>query len=209
MHDVVAEQGAHAALEHEAVLVFAGVPVQRGSQVPGRYRMLDEREVPAGVLGPRHEPDANRTQVDRLPVTGADDPGPLRAIESLGVGGTHVPTLPGKYPPRMRIDEILERLDRPVFSFEFFPPKTDEGIEELRTTLDALRNHQPRLRLRDLLRAGTTRDRTQDIVEWIERELDIEAVSHFTCVGATRAELTAILARRGPAGVRERARAPR
>ena len=38
----------------------------------------------------------------------------------------------------MRIADLLER-QRPVFSFEFFPPKTDKGEENLRATLDALR----------------------------------------------------------------------
>ena len=44
--------------------------------------------------------------------------------------------------PLMRIDEIL-REQRPVFSFEFFPPKTDEGHANLRETLDALRDDDP------------------------------------------------------------------
>ena len=54
----------------------------------------------------------------------------------------------------MRIDETIERLDRPVFSFEFFPPKTDDGFANLRTTLDAAAQRRARLRLGDLRRAG-------------------------------------------------------
>ena len=93
----------------------------------------------------------------------------------------------------MRIDETIERLDRPVFSFEFFPPKTDEGFANLRTTLDALRNDQPDFVSVTYGALGTTRDRTLDIVKWIKQDLDIEAMAHFTCVGATREELSETL----------------
>ena len=93
----------------------------------------------------------------------------------------------------MRIDETIERLDRPVFSFEFFPPKTDEGFANLRTTLDALRNDAPDFVSVTYGALGTTRDRTLDIVKWIKQDLDIEAMAHFTCVGATREELSETL----------------
>ena len=99
--------------------------------------------------------------------------------------------------PRMRIDETIERLDRPVFSFEFFPPKTDEGFANLRTTLDALRNDAPDFVSVTYGALGTTRDRTLDIVKWIKQDLDIEAMAHFTCVGATREELSRDAARDG------------
>ena len=39
----------------------------------------------------------------------------------------------------MRIDHILATADEPVFSFEFFPPKTQEGEHKLRETLGTLR----------------------------------------------------------------------
>ena len=85
--DVVAEQGAHAALDHEAVLVLARVPVKRRRQGPRRHRMLHEREAPARLLGPGHHPRADRSQVDRLAVARPDDPRPLRGVESLQLGG--------------------------------------------------------------------------------------------------------------------------
>ena len=43
----------------------------------------------------------------------------------------------------MRIDQILATADEPVFSFEFFPPKTDEGEQNLRSALSALRELEP------------------------------------------------------------------
>ena len=48
---------------------------------------------------------------------------------------------------------------------------------------------------------GTTRDRTLDIVKWIKQDLDIEAMAHFTCVGATREELRETLREMADSGV--------
>ena len=92
----------------------------------------------------------------------------------------------------MRIDQIL-RERRPVFSFEFFPPKTDEGQANLRATLDALRDDDPDFVSVTYGALGSTRDRTIDIVKWIKQDLGIEAMAHFTCVGATREELSETL----------------
>ncbi len=100
----------------------------------------------------------------------------------------------------MRIDEIL-RERRPVFSFEFFPPKTDAGYENLRATLDALRDDEPNFVSVTYGALGSTRDRTIDIVKWIKQDLGIEAMAHFTCVGATREELRETLGEIEAAGV--------
>ena len=100
----------------------------------------------------------------------------------------------------MRIDEIL-RERRPVFSFEFFPPKTDKGQANLRVTLDALRDDNPDFVSVTYGALGSTRDRTIDIVKWIKQDLGIEAMAHFTCVGATREELTDTLSEIEAAGV--------
>ncbi|MDQ4049030.1 MAG: methylenetetrahydrofolate reductase [NAD(P)H] [Actinomycetota bacterium] len=100
----------------------------------------------------------------------------------------------------MRIDDLL-RERRPVFSFEFFPPKTDAGEETLRATLDALRRESPAFVSVTYGALGSTRDRTIDIVKWIKQELGIEAMAHFTCVGATVEELRATLDEIEAAGV--------
>jgi len=100
----------------------------------------------------------------------------------------------------MRIDEILAER-RPVFSFEFFPPKTEDGHSNLRATLDTLRQDQPDFVSVTYGALGSTRDRTIDIVKWIKQELGIEAMAHFTCVGATTDELRATLAEIEAAGV--------
>src|SRR5918992_2045659 len=100
----------------------------------------------------------------------------------------------------MRIDQIL-RERRPVFSFEFFPPKTDDGELNLRAALDDLKHDEPAFVSVTYGALGSTRDRTIDIVKWIKQDLGIEAMAHFTCVGATREELVETLREIEAAGV--------
>ena len=92
----------------------------------------------------------------------------------------------------MRIDQILEER-RPVFSFEFFPPKDDDGMERLRTALSELKHDEPAFVSVTYGALGSTRERTIDITKWIKRDLGIEAMAHFTCVGATVEELRGTL----------------
>ncbi len=101
----------------------------------------------------------------------------------------------------MRIDAILAE-QRPVFSFEFFPPKTDEGYQNLRATLEALRHDRPDFVSVTYGALGSTRDRTIDLVKEIEQQLGFEAMAHFTCVGATTDELRATLREIEDAGVK-------
>jgi methylenetetrahydrofolate reductase (NADPH) len=93
----------------------------------------------------------------------------------------------------MRIDQILERSDEPVFSFEFFPPKTDEGERNLRAALLALRELEPDFVSVTYGAGGSTRGLTLELTKWIKQELGIEAMAHLSCVGATRDELNVIL----------------
>ncbi len=93
----------------------------------------------------------------------------------------------------MRIDEILTRSDEPVFSFEFFPPKTDEGERNLRAALHALRPLDPDFVSVTYGAGGATRDRTVELTRWIKEELGIEAMAHLSCVGSSRGELEVIL----------------
>src|SRR5437763_7463246 len=93
----------------------------------------------------------------------------------------------------MRIDEILASTDEPVFSFEFFPPKTDDGERNLRAALEALRPLEPAFASVTYGAGGSTRERTVEITRWIKQELGIEAMAHLSCVGATREQLDEIL----------------
>jgi methylenetetrahydrofolate reductase (NADPH) len=100
----------------------------------------------------------------------------------------------------MRIDEILEER-RPVFSFEFFPPKTDEGEENLWRAAQVLKHEGPAFVSVTYGAGGSTRDRTIAIVKRIKQELGLEAMAHFTCVGATVDELRGVLDEMREAGI--------
>src|SRR3954468_24625686 len=100
----------------------------------------------------------------------------------------------------MRIDQALDET-RPCFSFEFFPPKTDEGMDNLWHALTDLREDEPTYVSVTYGAGGTTRDRTIDITKRIKRELGIEAMAHFTCVGATVDQLRATLDEMRDAGI--------
>jgi methylenetetrahydrofolate reductase (NADPH) len=94
----------------------------------------------------------------------------------------------------MRIDDILAGRDgEPVFSFEFFPPKTEAGEQNLQRALDDLARLQPDFASVTYGAGGSTRDRTLDIVREIKGKYGIEAMAHLSCVGATREELGEIL----------------
>jgi methylenetetrahydrofolate reductase (NADPH) len=100
----------------------------------------------------------------------------------------------------MRIDEILEER-RPVFSFEFFPPKTEEGEKNLWNALEELKRDEPAFVSVTYGAGGSTRDRTLGIVKRIKSEIGLEAMAHFTCVGATADELRGTLDEMRDAGV--------
>jgi methylenetetrahydrofolate reductase (NADPH) len=101
----------------------------------------------------------------------------------------------------MRIDQILATTDEPVFSFEFFPPKTEEGEQNLRAALAALRELAPDFVSVTYGAAGSTRGLTLELTKWIKQELGIEAMAHLSCVGATRDELCVILDSLEDAGI--------
>ena len=92
----------------------------------------------------------------------------------------------------MRIDEILNQ-DGPTFSFEFFPPKTEQGERNLDAALAELRPLQPAFVSVTYGAGGSRRERTIEIVRRIKRDHGLEAIAHFTCVGATVPQLHATL----------------
>jgi methylenetetrahydrofolate reductase (NADPH) len=101
----------------------------------------------------------------------------------------------------VRIDEIFAAAEEPVFSFEFFPPKTEEGERNLRTTLEDLRAFDPDFVSVTYGAGGSTRARTVELTKWIKRDLGIEAMAHLSCVGSSRDELYEILDGIGEAGI--------
>jgi methylenetetrahydrofolate reductase (NADPH) len=100
----------------------------------------------------------------------------------------------------MRIDELLAT-QRPVFSVEFFPPKTPTGFELLFETVEALKPLEPDYVSVTYGAGGATRDGTVEIAERIKSEHGIEVMAHLSCVGETREGLAAILDRFEAIGV--------
>jgi methylenetetrahydrofolate reductase (NADPH) len=87
-----------------------------------------------------------------------------------------------------------QRAGQPVISFEFFPPKTDEGDRNL------LEKHIPALLLArpdycsvTYGAGGSTRDKTLMIVDCIQRQHGLTALAHLTCVNHTREQVRALL----------------
>jgi methylenetetrahydrofolate reductase (NADPH) len=101
----------------------------------------------------------------------------------------------------VRIDEIIARRSEPVFSFEFFPPKTEEGERNLQTALRELRPLEPSYVSVTYGAGGSTRDRTIEIVKSLKDEHGLEAMAHLSCVGTTKEELRAILDEVRDAGI--------
>jgi methylenetetrahydrofolate reductase (NADPH) len=101
----------------------------------------------------------------------------------------------------MRIDEILASGQGPIFSFEFFPPKTPEGEANLYAALDALRPLEPAFVSVTWGAGGSTREKTIEIVTKIRQTHGLEAMAHFTCVGATVDDLHDALRQMRDAGI--------
>jgi methylenetetrahydrofolate reductase (NADPH) len=93
----------------------------------------------------------------------------------------------------MRIDEILATNGRPTFSFEFFPPKTEEGDRNLFEAIAALRPLEPDYVSVTYGAGGSTRTKTLEVVSRLRDEYGLEGMAHFTCVGATVEELRSTL----------------
>jgi methylenetetrahydrofolate reductase (NADPH) len=101
----------------------------------------------------------------------------------------------------MKILQHLQSGGEPCFSFEFFPPKTDEGVSQLFNTLRELAELKPGFVSVTYGAGGSTRQRTVELVKQIKRETGIEAMAHLTCVGHGKSELREVLAQLRDAGV--------
>lgn len=100
----------------------------------------------------------------------------------------------------MHITDILTTR-RPSLSFEFFPPKTDATWEGLYETIRELEPLKPSFVSVTYGAGGGTRELTHDLVVRIKETTSIPPIPHLTCVGHTRAEVTAVLQRYAEAGV--------
>jgi methylenetetrahydrofolate reductase (NADPH) len=91
----------------------------------------------------------------------------------------------------MKITELLGK--SPIFSFEFFPPKDEEGMTRLFQTIAELKPYAPAYVSVTYGAGGSTRRLTVELVRRIKGEVGIEAMAHLTCVGAAASELGEVL----------------
>jgi methylenetetrahydrofolate reductase (NADPH) len=101
----------------------------------------------------------------------------------------------------MRIGEIIANSQQPVFSFEFFPPKTDEGELALRDALSTLTELGPAFASVTYGAGGSSPSRTLSVTKWLKGELGIETMAHVTCLGATETEARRTLHELADAGI--------
>ncbi len=79
-----------------------------------------------------------------------------------------------------------------TFSFELFPPKTDEGMQKLHTTVEKLSAVHPAYFSVTYGAGGSTQERTFATVEWL-RSQGIETAPHLSCIGSYKGEVLEIL----------------
>ena len=100
----------------------------------------------------------------------------------------------------MHIRDIFAR-DTTTFSFEFFPPKSDQAWGALFERISDFEALGPSFVSVTYGAGGSTREQTHDLVVRLHRETGLDPVPHLTCVCHKRAEIAAILERYCEAGI--------
>lgn len=100
----------------------------------------------------------------------------------------------------MRVTDILNET-YPSFSFEFSPPKTEEGLIKLFSTMELLSELNPSFVSVTYGAGGSTKGRTVEIASRIKRDLRMEPVAHLTCRGHSQLEIETILGELSDSGV--------
>jgi len=91
-----------------------------------------------------------------------------------------------------KITDIFKEKKR-TFSFELFPPKTDQGYEKLLITIDDLARLGPDFISVTYGAGGGSRERTFDIAQHIQSQTGIPSIAHLTCVCHTKDSIKTIL----------------
>jgi len=99
----------------------------------------------------------------------------------------------------MRIDELF-RSGQQTLSFEFYPPRNEEGETQLFAAVEELRPLKPSFV--SITRTGGGADPTVELAARVQNELGFRAMSHLTCAGYTRDQIGDILDRAWEAGIR-------
>ena len=91
----------------------------------------------------------------------------------------------------VKVQEFFKS-NNPVFSFEFFLPKTSEAHVQFKSTIRNLKKLEPAFVTLTYGAAGSARDQTIEMAGMIQNELALTTVAHLTCIAHTRAEIQAI-----------------
>jgi methylenetetrahydrofolate reductase (NADPH) len=91
-----------------------------------------------------------------------------------------------------KIADILKEKKR-TYSFEFFPPKTEKGEKKLFETASAFAGLQPDWFSVTYGAGGSTREKTMEIVDQLQKRFEVPVMHHFTCVGHNRTQLKAVM----------------
>jgi len=101
------------------------------------------------------------------------------------------------------IHSAKRKANQPVISFEFFPPKTEEGDRNLlEKTIPALLQLKPDYCSVTYGAGGSTREKTLMIVDRIQRQHGLTAMAHLTCVGSTQEQLGSVLEEAAKLGIK-------
>ncbi len=88
----------------------------------------------------------------------------------------------------IRLSEFFKDKNK-TFSFELFPPKTDQGYLKLITTIGQLAELKPDFISVTCGAGGGNREKTMEIVDLIQKQHRIIGVEHLTCIGNTKGEI--------------------
>ena len=99
----------------------------------------------------------------------------------------------------MKIKEMLSR--KPTLSFEFFPPKTEEGIPAVHRVIGRLEQFNPDFVSVTYGAGGGTRKFTEDIITHVKHETSLEAMAHLACAAQTMEDVHEVLVRLEQAGI--------
>ena len=93
----------------------------------------------------------------------------------------------------MRIIEKFSKSQGPLFSFEFYPPKTEEGEQKLWGVLQELKELDPAYVSVTHGAGGSSHNKTVDLTIRIQKELELETMAHFTCAGYAQDEICGVV----------------
>ena len=109
------------------------------------------------------------------------------------------------YPSRSRAPTIAELLDyggRPLYSFEFFPPKDEVQQRQLWQAIRELESLAPDFVSVTYGASGSTRERTIRATEAIAQHTTLRAVAHLTCASQSREQIRRVIGSYAAAGIR-------